>query len=621
MKSKSYFLFITILLALITNCGGGGSTSVTAKILLPDGTEKNLSDKPLPLNLRIQLTFSNSVDPTETEERISLVKGGEDVPHLITWNSDNTVMIIKPNDRLDYQATYNISLTENASTSLAASLTKATITNFDDSFETMVRNDVNGDGKADPVIEASHWNAGDNTGRVYLFYGEGLTSGIASDADAVITGDNLGDYYGFLYSSDINDDGFAEIFNFSALPSVKGQQSIFMGGVGSNPISGSFDADEADLVLTGTTDGDFLIYPAINDVNGDNFSDMLLGAPGCNTSAGCIYIFFGPTFESGPVSNANVVITGENANDGLYQILTADINDDATADIIASAPYYNTDTGRIYMFYGGSSISTMSASAADVIITGENTDNRFMRAAFSDVNGDGIKDLIARAENYDLSKGRVYVFFGPTFETTTADNADVILTGETAGDLFSARVVVEDINNDNINDILVGAPQYNGYTGRIYVFLGSSDLSSKNASEADVIFTGENAGDRFSLSDAYEVNGDNIEDIIASSWQYPNPNNQGRFYVFFGSASMISKNASDADVKITGENNGDFFSFIRSMDINGDGVMDLIGGSPNYNADTGRAYIFYGGSSLATGSAFTADVTIAGENAGDQFGW
>ena len=65
-----------------------------------------------------------------------------------------------------------------------------------------------------------------------------------------------------------------------------------------------------------------------------------------------------------------------------------------------------------------------------------------------------------------------------------------------------------------------------------------------------------------------------------------------------------------ADVTLTGGISGDYFGISVSSagDINGDGFDDVIVGANRYSSSRGRAYIFYGGSSMNN----VADVTITG---------
>ena len=85
--------------------------------------------------------------------------------------------------------------------------------------------------------------------------------------------------------------------------------------------------------------------------------------------------------------------------------------------------------------------------------------------------------------------------------------------------------------------------------GRAYIYFGGSNMNST----ADVIMTGEAAGDWFgiSVSTAGDVNGDGFSDMIVGAWQNDaGGTDAGRAYIYFGASSM--NNA--ADIILTGIN-------------------------------------------------------------------
>lgn len=75
-----------------------------------------------------------------------------------------------------------------------------------------------------------------------------------------------------------------------------------------------------------------------------------------------------------------------------------------------------------------------------------------------------------------------------------------------------------------------------------------------------------------------------------------------------------------ADVILTGKAAEDAFgwSAAGAADMNGDGNADVIVGAISVGGErAGRAYIFFGGPAMDA----VADVTLAGEATGDEFGW
>ncbi|MEE9429567.1 MAG: integrin alpha, partial [Melioribacteraceae bacterium] len=304
------------------------------------------------------------------------------------------------------------------------------------------------------------------------------------------------------------------------------------------------------------------------DVNGDGYDDLIIGAPfyddGVNTIAGRAYIYFGGNIIN---NMPDVTLTGEAVDDrfGFSVSSAGDVNGDGYSDVIVGAYVNNNFTGKSYIFFGGSTISgNINASSADVTMTGEATSNRFGWSVSSagDVNGDGYSDVIVGAYQHNTSTGKSYVFFGGSSMSgnIATSSADVTITGETTHNRFGYSVSsTGDVNGDGYSDVIVGAYQHNNFTGKSYVFFGGSSMSGNiAAASADVTMTGETtSGDHFgiSVSSAGDVNGDGYSDVIVGA--YGNNSYTGKSYIYFGGSTMNST----PDVIMTGETASDSFGF------------------------------------------------------------
>ena len=92
----------------------------------------------------------------------------------------------------------------------------------------------------------------------------------------------------------------------------------------------------------------------------------------------------------------------------------------------------------------------------------------------------------------------------------------------------------------------------------------------------------------------------------------------GRAYIYFGASSMDNT----ADIVLTGVASGDNFgnSVSAAGDVNGDGYHDVIvsaWGNDIGGSDAGAAYIFLGGAGMDN----TADVLLKGTAVDDRFGF
>ncbi|MBK6876383.1 MAG: VCBS repeat-containing protein [Ignavibacteria bacterium] len=87
-----------------------------------------------------------------------------------------------------------------------------------------------------------------------------------------------------------------------------------------------------------------------------------------------------------------------------------------------------------------------------------------------DVNGDGFNDIIVGALHYKSDTGRAYIYYGGTNWNT---EPDVILTGEVTSE-FGSSVSSGDFDRDGYSDVPIGAHKYNSNTGRVYIYFGGS---------------------------------------------------------------------------------------------------------------------------------------------------
>jgi len=352
------------------------------------------------------------------------------------------------------------------------------------------------------------------------------------------------------------------------------------------------------------------------DFNGDGYSDIVVGIQEKDGSVniGKCYVYFG----GDPInSEPDLVISGEAPDDYFaYSLMgLGDINNDGYDDIVVGAPNSDVNgpvSGKAYIYFGGA--ASDFDDIADVTIDGQTAGGAFGHAvAFSgDINNDGYDDIIIGAP-YESSvaayAGKVYIYLGgPTVD----DTADITINGEEAEDLFGISIDSDgDVNNDGIDDIIIGASGYqNGQTeksGKAYIYFGGTPPDTT----ADVTINGEAVGDRFgaSLALAKDINGDgNCDVIIGAEGNDELGSDTGRVYVYFGGQAIDDIE----DLTLTGEAPEDMFgsSVALARDINGDGFADIMVGAPNNDAqgyNHGKAYIYLGGVAVDS----IADITIA----------
>ena len=154
------------------------------------------------------------------------------------------------------------------------------------------------------------------------------------------------------------------------------------------------------------------------DVNGDGFSDVIVGASKFDNGQldeGGAFLYFGS--ESGLSSNYNWTFESNQANGqlGISVSTAGDINGDGYSDVIVGAYTYSNGQsaeGSAFLFHGSAAGLSLTPNW-----TGESnqasSDYGFSVSTAGDVNGDGYSDVIVGAfaySNGQSNEGRAYIY-------------------------------------------------------------------------------------------------------------------------------------------------------------------------------------------------------------------
>jgi hypothetical protein len=341
------------------------------------------------------------------------------------------------------------------------------------------------------------------------------------------------------------------------------------------------------------------------DVNGDGYADVIVGArfyDSGETDEGRTFVYHGSASGLSLTPNWTAEGDQEGAYWGYSAGTAGDVNGDGYADVIVGAPWYTNDEayeGRAFVYHG--SASGLSASAAWTA-EGDQEGAAFGGSVGTagDVNGDGYADVIVGAPGYtdgEAYEGRAFVYHGSASGLSAA--ADWTAWSDKVGAYFGGSVgTAGDVNGDGYADVVVGARFYdNGQAdeGRAYVYFGSASGLSPTAN-----WTAESdqAGAWFgaSVGTAGDVNGDGYADVVVGARFYDNGEAyEGRAYVYFGSASGLSPTANWT---AEGRAYAQFGASVGTAgDVNGDGYADVIVGAESGTWGVGRALVYYGNAS------------------------
>ncbi|GJM23197.1 MAG: hypothetical protein DHS20C15_31120 [Planctomycetota bacterium] len=323
----------------------------------------------------------------------------------------------------------------------------------------------------------------------------------------------------------------------------------------------------------------------VGDVDADGIPDFLVGAYRAE--------------RAGPLSGQVRLISGrstrelkrwqgEHAHDALGWSVAAlgDLNEDGVNDFAFGAPGGTPPEGSVRVVSGrnGEALYT---------VVGKQPGDRFGHAItrLGDVDGDGVSDFAVGAPQADTVgqlSGRVRVVSG-------ADGSTVRAHHGAAFDLFGqALASVADLNDDGVNELLVGAPfsdeaAFNG--GSAWLFSGA---------DGDVLmaFHGADVGDQLGhwVAAAGDVDADGHEDIALG---LPGSDLGG---LDAGAVQVRSGANGNVLLELTGDQAGQGWGVVAGPgDVDGDGHDDIAMGStnagaPDTSASAGRVRVVSGAS-------------------------
>ena len=292
--------------------------------------------------------------------------------------------------------------------------------------------------------------------------------------------------------------------------------------------------------------------------------------------------------------------TGQQA--GVWMDIGA-VSSDTRRDLVVGAPGTSGTAGTVYVIFGGPDrTGDLSLANADTIITSTEAGNRFGASTAAgnirNVEGTTPRNLAVGAPGALSNRGAVYLFnAGFSNGATVAHTTAAFTVLGAVGDQLGTALATGDLDGDTYRELIIGAPG----TAKVYIIkggpslTGTLDLSTTSlpscAANADVNCYIDAPG--IGLPGALiagDVTGDGIYDLLIGS---PSTN---VVYLFPGVAGKMPPAATTSFTTPTGTDEAG--TSIRILDIDDDGKNDLAigapGASPTGRTGAGEVFLFLG---------------------------
>ncbi len=370
--------------------------------------------------------------------------------------------------------------------------------------------------------------------------------------------------------------------------------------------------------------------PTRADLDGDGVDDLIVtvadGAVVEYSSAGHVdYLGAGAPFPE------------------IAALVTGDFDDDGHHDLAVGVPderNAGVDAGGVWIVPGGAqglrfaAAQHLSQNTPGVSGSPE-ADDQFGKAlAAGDLNGDGRDDLVVgmpgeAVGDKEYAGGVVALLGGPTGITAAGSAWIDQNTGGIAGtsesdDMFGAALAIGKVNGDAFGDLVVGVP-YEDYSRD--QFAGAGMLTLVTGSAAGVVPAASTSVTAKAISGVtkqvstqlarsvavVDTDGDGLDEVVANAWEDAGDRESaGQVVTLPGRTTGLSATGAvvlsqdSPGVPDTSEGGDAWGMSIAAGDVTGDGLGDVLVGSPGDNAtagiDAGAITLLKGSASGLTGT-------------------
>lgn len=429
---------------------------------------------------------------------------------------------------------------------------------------------------------------------------------------------------------DFNGDGYSDLAVAAPQATIGGRKqagyvAVLYGSATGPKTSTKQVVSQNTAGVPGTAEEDDWFGSALTtaDLDGDGYADLVVGVGGedttSGTNSGYLEVMWGG--PKGLAGGATLAVgTGENDNLGSVGLVAGDFDGDGASDVAAVTD--NRDLRVLTGPFGRDGVASGEEYERDQF------DRVVLDLAAGDLNGDGITDVAATANDADEWDSRLVQYW-----TGTRDGLmpyQLVTDNDGAGLQGGENLDIGDVNGDGYEDLVVGRA-IDGYDsdldtplakgGRVTYIPGSADgpvgvrAKSFNQDSSGVPGTAEK-GDHFGSGVAVgDIDGDGYADVSVGVpfEDFDGAQDAGTVVTLRGTASGLTGTGAKAvsqntaGVPGTAEWRDHFGWATHLVDANHDGRAELSVGAPGENATAGSVWVFR---STASGVTPTGSYTF-----------
>lgn len=334
---------------------------------------------------------------------------------------------------------------------------------------------------------------------------------------------------------------------------------------------------------------------AIGDVTGDGLDDVLVGSDHGNV----LYLVAGdPSPTAGPIETAAwAVIDGEPDGElGISLSSAGDVDGDGLVDVWIGDGRMGEGVGGAHLLRGADLRAGRHAitDLTDTRLFGTAPDEATTKVeGVGDLTGDGIDDVALTGQSFDGRRGIVHVLAGPFAGQHTTAEAFATFRGAHPGDELGRLLAPGDLDGDGSGDLVLFATGTGDGTGAAYVVAGPLARGVVEVDDVPGRWLGEPGGLLGKSASALDLEGDGVMEVVVGS-PYAE-GSRGHAYLLRGVPNEAVQAVDVADGYWVGRVDDDRLGFaVETLaDSDGDGVPEVLLGAKGESSEAGNGGAIY----------------------------